>query len=218
MLLQLMRLSPALLPSLALLLLLLVLVYLLQLVEYPAALLAATSMGFLGFADDTLALPWRIKLLLPLLAATPILAAYSGNTTVVLPFQVYTHLSYGATAAAAAAATVGSAAAAAAAQVAQAAETLLLLLQQQLNSALVPQLLSAATEAAAFTTDALSLLLGHFCNLTVSSAAVSAPAAEAAQASVRSVACLCLPAARLRIIFVHPEAHNANGNLRQQQQ
>ncbi|KAL8453875.1 hypothetical protein Emag_001683 [Eimeria magna] len=62
------------------------------LVEYPAALLGATSMGFLGFADDALALPWRVKLLLPLLAAAPILAAYSGNTTIVLPAQVYSLL------------------------------------------------------------------------------------------------------------------------------
>ncbi|OEH79960.1 UDP-N-acetylglucosamine--dolichyl-phosphate N-acetylglucosaminephosphotransferase [Cyclospora cayetanensis] len=30
-----------------------------RLVEFPAALLGATSMGFLGFADDALALPWR---------------------------------------------------------------------------------------------------------------------------------------------------------------
>ncbi|KAL8271262.1 hypothetical protein Esti_004828 [Eimeria stiedai] len=63
-----------------------------SLVEYPAALLGATSMGFLGFADDALALPWRVKLLLPLLAAAPILAAYSGNTTIVLPAQVYSLL------------------------------------------------------------------------------------------------------------------------------
>ncbi|KAL8437165.1 hypothetical protein ACSSS7_001144 [Eimeria intestinalis] len=64
-----------------------------SLVEYPAALLGATSMGFLGFADDALALPWRVKLLLPLLAAAPILAAYSGNTTIVLPAHVYSLLS-----------------------------------------------------------------------------------------------------------------------------
>lgn len=46
-------------------------------------------MGFLGFVDDTLALPWRVKLFLPLVAASPILVAYTGRTEVLLPESQY---------------------------------------------------------------------------------------------------------------------------------
>lgn len=42
-------------------------------------------MLFLGFADDVLDIPWRIKLLLPSLASLPLLIAYSGGTGVVVP-------------------------------------------------------------------------------------------------------------------------------------
>ena len=42
-------------------------------------------MIFLGFSDDVLDLPWRYKLLLPTLASLPILVAYGGSTTILLP-------------------------------------------------------------------------------------------------------------------------------------
>jgi UDP-N-acetylmuramyl pentapeptide phosphotransferase/UDP-N-acetylglucosamine-1-phosphate transferase len=37
-------------------------------------------MLFLGFADDVLDIPWRVKLALPALASLPLLIAYSGGT------------------------------------------------------------------------------------------------------------------------------------------
>lgn len=42
-------------------------------------------MVLLGFADDTLDLPWRYKLVLPTVAALPLLATYRGVTTVLVP-------------------------------------------------------------------------------------------------------------------------------------
>jgi UDP-N-acetylglucosamine--dolichyl-phosphate N-acetylglucosaminephosphotransferase len=42
-------------------------------------------MLFLGFADDVLDVPWRVKLALPALASLPLLIAYSGGTGVVVP-------------------------------------------------------------------------------------------------------------------------------------
>ena len=42
-------------------------------------------MLFLGFADDVLDIPWRVKLLLPTIASLPLLTAYSGGTGVVVP-------------------------------------------------------------------------------------------------------------------------------------
>eukprot|EP00753_Platysulcus_tardus_P020742 PLAT8378.1.p1 GENE.PLAT8378.1~~PLAT8378.1.p1 ORF type:complete len:436 (+),score=180.14 PLAT8378.1:152-1309(+) len=53
--------------------------------DYHAALLSICFMLFLGFADDVLDLPWRIKFLLPSIACMPLLAAYSGITHVVIP-------------------------------------------------------------------------------------------------------------------------------------
>mmetsp|Transcript_22505 Transcript_22505/g.76505 ORF Transcript_22505/g.76505 Transcript_22505/m.76505 type:complete len:400 (-) Transcript_22505:273-1472(-) len=53
--------------------------------EYNAALASVTFMLFLGFVDDVLDLPWRVKLLLPAFAALPLVVAYDGGTTVVLP-------------------------------------------------------------------------------------------------------------------------------------
>lgn len=57
----------------------------LQLVEYNAGLLSITLMTFLGFADDLLDVPWRAKMLTPLVAAVPLLVAYTGRTTILLP-------------------------------------------------------------------------------------------------------------------------------------
>lgn len=56
-----------------------------RLVDYNAALATICFMLFLGFADDVLDIPWRVKLLLPCLASLPLLIAYSGGTGVVVP-------------------------------------------------------------------------------------------------------------------------------------
>lgn len=55
------------------------------LVDYNAALATVGFMAFLGFADDVLDVPWRVKLLLPLFAALPLTAAYSGGTAMSVP-------------------------------------------------------------------------------------------------------------------------------------
>lgn len=55
------------------------------LVDYNAALATIGFMVFLGFADDVLDIPWRVKLVLPLFASLPLLVAYSGGTGVAVP-------------------------------------------------------------------------------------------------------------------------------------
>ncbi|WCJ33403.1 UDP-N-acetylglucosamine--dolichyl-phosphate N-acetylglucosaminephosphotransferase [Euphorbia peplus] len=55
------------------------------LVEYNAALACICFMTLLGFVDDVLDVPWRVKLLLPSIAALPLLMAYAGHTTVIIP-------------------------------------------------------------------------------------------------------------------------------------
>uniref|UniRef100_A0A1D1YJY2 UDP-N-acetylglucosamine--dolichyl-phosphate N-acetylglucosaminephosphotransferase n=1 Tax=Anthurium amnicola TaxID=1678845 RepID=A0A1D1YJY2_9ARAE len=55
------------------------------LVEYNAALASVCFMILLGFVDDVLDVPWRIKLLLPSFAALPLLMAYAGHTSIVIP-------------------------------------------------------------------------------------------------------------------------------------
>jgi len=55
------------------------------LANYAAALLSIAMMVLLGFADDVLDLPWRAKLALPLVASFPLVAAYRGGTTVLVP-------------------------------------------------------------------------------------------------------------------------------------
>ncbi len=55
------------------------------LVDYNAALATICFMLFLGFADDVLDIPWRVKLLLPCLASLPLMTAYSGGTGVIVP-------------------------------------------------------------------------------------------------------------------------------------
>lgn len=42
-------------------------------------------MIFLGYADDTLDLKWRYKLILPTVASLPLLVSYSGSTTLYVP-------------------------------------------------------------------------------------------------------------------------------------
>ncbi|KAF3452426.1 hypothetical protein FNV43_RR02859 [Rhamnella rubrinervis] len=55
------------------------------LVEYNAALASICFMLLLGFVDDVLDVPWRVKLLLPSFAALPLLMAYAGHTTIIIP-------------------------------------------------------------------------------------------------------------------------------------
>ncbi|KAI9160897.1 hypothetical protein LWI28_012570 [Acer negundo] len=55
------------------------------LVEYNAALSSICFMILLGFVDDVLDVPWRVKLLLPSIAALPLLMAYAGHTTIIIP-------------------------------------------------------------------------------------------------------------------------------------
>ncbi|XP_041028637.1 LOW QUALITY PROTEIN: UDP-N-acetylglucosamine--dolichyl-phosphate N-acetylglucosaminephosphotransferase-like [Juglans microcarpa x Juglans regia] len=55
------------------------------LVEYNAALASICFMTLLGFVDDVLDVPWRVKLLLPSFATLPLLMAYAGHTTIVIP-------------------------------------------------------------------------------------------------------------------------------------
>ncbi|KAH0682355.1 hypothetical protein KY285_022152 [Solanum tuberosum] len=55
------------------------------LVEYNAALSSICFMMLLGFVDDVLDVPWRVKLLLPSIAALPLLMAYAGHTTIIIP-------------------------------------------------------------------------------------------------------------------------------------
>ncbi|EGC29822.1 UDP-N-acetylglucosamine-dolichyl-phosphate N-acetylglucosaminephosphotransferase [Dictyostelium purpureum] len=56
-----------------------------QLSEYNAALTSICFMILLGFGDDVLNLRWRYKLVLPLFASLPLLVAYAGGTSVVVP-------------------------------------------------------------------------------------------------------------------------------------
>ena len=54
-------------------------------VDYNAALASCAFMLLLGFADDVLDIPWRVKLVLPGLASLPLVVAYGGGTGVALP-------------------------------------------------------------------------------------------------------------------------------------
>lgn len=54
-------------------------------VEQNSALACVGFMIFLGFVDDVLDLPWRVKIIMPGFAALPLLLSYSGGTTVLVP-------------------------------------------------------------------------------------------------------------------------------------
>lgn len=60
--------------------------------DFPAALASIALMLMLGFVDDVLDLPWRVKLVMPLVAALPLLAAYSGSTAVGIPSPIVEYL------------------------------------------------------------------------------------------------------------------------------
>lgn len=56
--------------------------------EYNAALHSICFMILLGFVDDVVDLRWRYKLVLPAVATLPLLVAYSGSTSVVVPLPL----------------------------------------------------------------------------------------------------------------------------------
>eukprot|EP00611_Tribonema_gayanum_P031032 TRINITY_DN880_c0_g1_i3.p1 TRINITY_DN880_c0_g1~~TRINITY_DN880_c0_g1_i3.p1 ORF type:complete len:475 (+),score=87.12 TRINITY_DN880_c0_g1_i3:2214-3638(+) len=56
-----------------------------KMVDFHSALLSVCFMVLLGFADDVLDLPWRTKLFLPTIATLPLLCAYRGSTSVLVP-------------------------------------------------------------------------------------------------------------------------------------
>jgi len=62
------------------------------LLEYNAALASICFMLFLGFVDDVLDIPWRYKLLLPMVAALPLAVSYPGGTDIVIPKPLRAYL------------------------------------------------------------------------------------------------------------------------------
>eukprot|EP00736_Rhodelphis_marinus_P004507 Rmarinus@m.28169 len=61
---------------------------------YNAALSSICFMIFLGFADDVLNLRWRYKMICPTVATLPLLVAYTGSTTVLVPKFLATWLGH----------------------------------------------------------------------------------------------------------------------------
>jgi UDP-N-acetylglucosamine--dolichyl-phosphate N-acetylglucosaminephosphotransferase len=45
-------------------------------------------MSFLGFSDDMLDLRWRYKIILPMIASFPLIFAYTGSTSILLPKMI----------------------------------------------------------------------------------------------------------------------------------
>ena len=56
-----------------------------RLIEYNAGLLAICMVVLLGFVDDVIDLKWRHKVIVPTVASFPLLMAYKGLTSVVVP-------------------------------------------------------------------------------------------------------------------------------------
>ena len=56
-----------------------------KLIEYNAAVLAICMVVLLGFIDDVIDLKWRHKVIFPSIASLPLLIAYNGSTSVVVP-------------------------------------------------------------------------------------------------------------------------------------
>lgn len=56
-----------------------------RLIEYNAGLLAICMVVLLGFVDDVIDLKWRHKIILPMVASLPLIVAYKGLTSVVVP-------------------------------------------------------------------------------------------------------------------------------------
>ena len=53
--------------------------------SYNAGLLSICMMILLGALDDFISLKWRYKLIIPTIAALPLMITYSGITTIVIP-------------------------------------------------------------------------------------------------------------------------------------
>jgi UDP-N-acetylglucosamine--dolichyl-phosphate N-acetylglucosaminephosphotransferase len=53
--------------------------------QFHSALFSICFMIFLGFTDDTLDLPWRVKMVIPLFAAGPLISTYDGLTSLSVP-------------------------------------------------------------------------------------------------------------------------------------
>jgi UDP-N-acetylglucosamine--dolichyl-phosphate N-acetylglucosaminephosphotransferase len=60
-----------------------------------AALGCISAALLLGFVDDVLDVPWRVKLALPALAAVPLLLSYTGSTGVIVPRPLRDTLLFG---------------------------------------------------------------------------------------------------------------------------
>ena len=56
-----------------------------RLIEYNAGLLAICMVVLLGFIDDVIDLKWRHKFVVPTVASFPLLVAYRGPLSVVVP-------------------------------------------------------------------------------------------------------------------------------------
>jgi len=56
-----------------------------RLVEYNAALLSICMTVLLGFMDDVMDLKWRYKFIVPTIASFPLLVAYNGLTSILVP-------------------------------------------------------------------------------------------------------------------------------------
>ena len=54
-------------------------------IRYNAALLSICLVSLLGFIDDIIELKWRHKLIVPTIATFPLLVAYNGLTSVIIP-------------------------------------------------------------------------------------------------------------------------------------
>lgn len=56
-------------------------------IEYNAGLLSICLVVLLGFIDDVVDLRWRHKLVVPTFATVPLLVAYKGLTSVIVPIH-----------------------------------------------------------------------------------------------------------------------------------
>jgi len=56
-----------------------------KLIEYNASILAICMVVLLGFVDDVIDLKWRHKIIVPTVATFPLLVAYNGLTSVIVP-------------------------------------------------------------------------------------------------------------------------------------
>jgi UDP-N-acetylmuramyl pentapeptide phosphotransferase/UDP-N-acetylglucosamine-1-phosphate transferase len=58
------------------------------LLQTPDPLYLSPDDNSVGFCDDVLDLPWRYKLVFPMIASMPLIATYRGGTTVLMPVAV----------------------------------------------------------------------------------------------------------------------------------